>query len=88
MKMDWHKAEMNEMEASRKVKDNIEKKIEDENFENYYNCPECNIICNGWGILISGNEIISVNPENKNILPCPNCGEDVEFKPAEWAKHI
>ncbi|MFW6145508.1 MAG: hypothetical protein ACOC4Y_01785 [bacterium] len=86
--MDWGETEMEEIEDCKKVKDFIETKIEKENFENYYNCPECNYIGNGWGILFSGDELITVNPENKKILPCPKCGADVKFKPAEWAKHI
>ena len=74
--MSWHEAEMREVEDCKKIKDFIKKKIKKENYENYYNCTECNYIGNGWGILTSDNELTSVDPEEEETLPCPNCYND------------
>ena len=33
-----------------------------------------------WVTLRSGSELIKLNPDKKTYLPCPGCGEDVEFE--------
>ena len=45
-------------------------------------CKSCGHIGSDeeWTTLRSGGELIKLNPLEKNYLPCPGCGEDVEFE--------
>ncbi len=54
--------------------------LKKQNYFKEYRCPECGYKGNGWGVLFSGSQLDTVNPENKKILPCPRCGKDVKFK--------